>query len=131
MLDYLCEWIRQIAYYMVLVTVIMQLAAGQGYRKYIRLFTGIILVLLILTPVLRLFGVQGENTELLPQGGFEASVEQIEEKIREMEQDTIAEIQAGEILEENGADQIAGLGSDSRQDRETGQIEVEEIRIGR
>ena len=48
MIDYLYEWVRGIAYYMVLVTVVMQMTAAESYRKYIRLFTGIILVLMIL-----------------------------------------------------------------------------------
>ena len=61
MLDYLYEWIQRVAYYMILVTLIMQATAGEGYRKYIRLFTGIILILFILSPVIRLLGLDGKE----------------------------------------------------------------------
>lgn len=40
-MEKLYEWVRQIAYVMVLISVIMQLAAGKQYQKYIRLYTGI------------------------------------------------------------------------------------------
>ncbi len=42
-MEKLYEWVRQIAYVMVLISVIMQLAAGKQYQKYIRLYTGIVL----------------------------------------------------------------------------------------
>ena len=47
-MEKLYEWVRQIAYVMVLISVIMQLAAGKQYQKYIRLYTGIVLILFIL-----------------------------------------------------------------------------------
>ena len=55
-MEKLYEWVRQIAYVMVLISVIMQLAAGKQYQKYIRLYTGIVLILFMLVPVFRIFG---------------------------------------------------------------------------
>lgn len=80
MIDYLYEWVRGIAYYMVLVTVIMQMAAAESYRKYIRLFTGIILVLMILAPVMRIFGINGEEI-WMQEEGYEELAQNVEEKI--------------------------------------------------
>ncbi|MDO4313275.1 MAG: stage III sporulation protein AF [Eubacteriales bacterium] len=125
MLDYLYEWIRQIAYYMVLVTVVMQVVAGHSYRKYIRLFTGVILVLMILAPVLRIFESRKQDVALWADYEYEAAAERIEEKIQEMEQ--AVNIAESEELSDVGTMKES---EDSR-NKKTGQIEVEEIRIGR
>ena len=117
-MDALCGWIRQIAYIMVLTTVILQMAAGKQYQKYIRMYTGIILALVMMTPVLRLFGT--DASELLHQAEqrYEEMVGQIEERAEEIEQTADAVGRQKNISEEMNAEQ-------------SGQIEVEEIRIGR
>ena len=56
MFDYLYEWIQNIAFYLVLVTAVLHAVPDKGYQKYIRFFTGLVLILMIVTPVLRLFG---------------------------------------------------------------------------
>ena len=115
MLDYVYQWIRGIAYYLVLVTVVLELVAGQSYRKYIRLFTGIILVLLVLAPVSRGLKLLGEDSLDSVESSYEEAEEEIEEKIREMEQEALPVTQE----------------EDAGQEKEGGRIEVEEIRIGR
>ena len=57
MFDYIYEWVRNIACYMVLVTAFIQIVPGNDYKKYIRFFTGIILIILLMTPVLKLLGM--------------------------------------------------------------------------
>lgn len=137
MLEYFCEWIQKIAYYMILVTLVMQVAAGEGYRKYIRLFTGIILILFILSPVIQIFGLEGEDFLLSAENEYEAAAEQIEEKIQRLEEEASA-IYGRESLMEGGEQGGAGFqDGDAGEDEEagkakaTGKIEVGEIRIGR
>lgn len=150
MLDYLYEWIQRVAYYMILVTLIMQATAGEGYRKYIRLFTGIILILFILSPVIRLLGLDGKEFVRSAKQEYEAAAENIEEKIQKLEREADAffvEERAGEIMEAGGISEEMGKSQsevgvrDQRAesietetdetDHETGKIEVGEIRIGR
>lgn len=135
MLDYVYQWIRGIAYYLVLVTVVLELAAGQSYRKYIRLFTGIILVLLIMAPVSRGLKLLGEDPLEPIESSYEEAEKEIEEKIQDMEQEALSAIQAGEDVQGDGEAQGAGQGmsreADDGQEKEGGRIEVEEIRIGR
>ena len=64
MFDYLYEWIRNIAFYLVLVTALLHIVPESGYQKYIRFFTGLVLILLVLSPVLKLFGMEGQLREL-------------------------------------------------------------------
>lgn len=129
-MEYFCEWIQKIAYYMILVTLVMQVA-GEGYRKYIRLFTGIILILLILSPVIRLSGTEGEGYIRSAESRYEEAARQMEEKIQELEKE------ASGAYEERG---IPGEGPEREELRDTGgngetgemgKIEVGEIRIGR
>lgn len=137
MLGYFCEWIQKIAYYMILVTIVMQVAAGEGYRKYIRLFTGIILILFIVSPVIHFLGLDGEGFLLTAESEYEAAAEQIEEKIQRLEEEASViygresfmgvgdqsgtEFQAGDTSAEEEAGKV----------EEAGKIEVGEIRIGR
>lgn len=130
MLEYFCEWIQRIAYYMILVTLIMQ-AAGQGYRKYMRLFTGIILILFILSPVIRLFGLNGEEYILSAESGYEAAAERIEEKIQKLEEEAAAISGTEPFWEASGQAWPENQAGAAGEDEETGKIEVGEIRIGR
>lgn len=145
MLDYLYEWIQRVAYYMILVTLIMQATAGEGYRKYIRLFTGIILILFILSPVIRLLGLNGKEFVRSAKQEYEAAAENIEEKMQKLEREAdvfFGEERAGEVMEAGGISEEMGKSQsevgvrDQRAesietDHETGKIEVGEIRIGR
>ena len=45
------EWVKQIACYMVLVTVLADLLPKKNYEKYFRLFAGLVLILLVIQPV--------------------------------------------------------------------------------
>ena len=40
MLEYIYEWMENIAFYMVLVTAVMHLLPDSDYQKYVRFFTG-------------------------------------------------------------------------------------------
>lgn len=60
MFAYLYEWIRNVAFYLVLVTALLHVLPRSGYQKYIRFFTGLVLILLVLAPVLKLFQMEEE-----------------------------------------------------------------------
>ncbi|MCI9215693.1 stage III sporulation protein AF [Lachnospiraceae bacterium 42-17] len=64
MFDYLYEWIQNIAFYLVLVTAVLHAVPNKAYKKYVRFFTGLVLILMIITPVLRLFGTEAEVMDL-------------------------------------------------------------------
>ena len=114
-MEKLYEWVRQIAYVMVLISVIMQLAAGKHYQKYIRLYTGIVLILFMLVPVFRIFGTDTTGFMTEAEKKYTEMVEQIETKSAELEEEDVEK-----SLEESEEEQT-----------EAGRIEVGEIRIGR
>ena len=57
MLEYIYEWIGNIAFYMIMVTAVLHLLPNSDYQKYIRFFTGLVLILLLADPLLEFTGM--------------------------------------------------------------------------
>ncbi len=103
MFDYLYEWVQNLAFYLVLVTAVIHMIPESGYKKYIRFFTGLVLVLMVTTPFLKLFGMDTHIRDVFQTSGYEKDLERI--------------MEAGEKLY---------MEEDTEEDNE---IEVEEIQI--
>lgn len=58
MFGYLYEWLKDISFYLILVTAVTYVLPSNSYRKYIRFFTGLVLILMLLTPILNLFRIE-------------------------------------------------------------------------
>jgi len=50
-MDELFSWIRNITYYLIFITVVGNLLPNKKYEKYIKLFAGMVLILLVLKPI--------------------------------------------------------------------------------
>lgn len=66
-MKYLYQWIENLAYCLILMTAVQHILPGDSYRKYIRFFSGLIMVLLLITPILDLFGMKGELWQMYRQ----------------------------------------------------------------
>ena len=64
MVESIYTWMQNIVFYLVIVTAVLEVLPGGNYQKYIRFFTGLVLMILLLTPVLSLAGVKETFTEL-------------------------------------------------------------------
>ena len=47
MLDAMYEWMKNLAFYLVIVTAALEVLPREAYRKYVRFFAGIVLILLL------------------------------------------------------------------------------------
>lgn len=56
MLQIIYEWMKNIIVFMILTTVVLNLLGKGNYKKYVKLVTGLILVLLVIRPILTLTG---------------------------------------------------------------------------
>ncbi|HJD41586.1 MAG TPA: stage III sporulation protein AF [Candidatus Mediterraneibacter quadrami] len=56
-MDMIGAWIRDIAVFLIVSAAVLHAVPGKSYRKYIRFFTGLILILLLAEPVLELSGM--------------------------------------------------------------------------
>ena len=87
MFAYLYEWIRNVAFYLVLVTALLHVLPRSGYQKYIRFFTGLVLILLVLAPVLKLFQMEEELRDAYRDDSWLEQLEEIK---------VVEEIQVGD-----------------------------------
>ena len=76
MLDYIYQWIENVAFYMVLVVAVIQMIPGESYKKYIRFFVGMILILMLSGPILKIWGMNE-----FPREEYERRLQEIEEVI--------------------------------------------------
>ena len=72
-------WIWNLVVYFILVTAVTSVLPGEQYRKYIRLFTGVMMILVMADPLLQLLRLD----ESLLSSFEEYSVRQEKEELRE------------------------------------------------
>ncbi len=61
-MEFITEWITQIVIFILLATIIDLLIPNIGMKKYIKLVIGLILILILLSPIFSLFQLDIENT---------------------------------------------------------------------
>ena len=117
------QWMKDLAFFHVLTTAILHILPDKRYEQYVRLFMGLLLILLICTPV---FAVVGKSQELLE--GFRKNYSQEEQEIFcgeievDMEKNLRVIIRFSEKITEkqkeavqDGCERICGLGKDQYQ----------------
>lgn len=126
MLDMVYSWMKNTAFYLVIMTAVQEVLPGNTYKKYVRFFTGLVLILIVLSPVLKWTGTVDT---------FRFEYKQQEEKFRaEMERQRKAfetENLENSFLKEVG-EQVPNFeeGEEEQVPVERNQIEVEEVKIG-
>ncbi len=80
MLRFIYEWIENIVFYLIVLVVIMQIIPNSSYQKYVRFFAGMILILMLAVPILKIFDMERyQDTE------YQSVLREIEEASRYME----------------------------------------------
>lgn len=75
------EWIRQIIIYVILVTVLRGLIMKPQYEQYFRFFSGIVLIFLVVSPVLRVLHQDTAWHDTVEQYLFQMDVNDIQEQL--------------------------------------------------
>lgn len=88
------EWARSIACYLVFATVLSSLLAGSRYQRYIRFFSGMVLILLAAGPLVRGLGLEERLDYLFEAATFKSQAGELEERLWGME-----EVRTGRVLE--------------------------------
>lgn len=55
MLTYIFDWVKDIVFYLILLTMVMHLLPNKQYQKYVRFFAGMILVIIVISPMTQFF----------------------------------------------------------------------------
>lgn len=66
------EFIKSIVVYMILISVVFHCLPDTRYKKYVKMFAGMLLIILLLTPILSLF----QKNDLLDQTFFRKNYEE-------------------------------------------------------
>ena len=114
MFDYLYEWIQNIAFYLIMITAVMHLIPNPEYKRYIRFFTGLVLVVMLTAPLLKLMGMEGSWRELYETQEYQRQLKKMEEAAKYLNGNS-------EVTETDG------LWTEA----EDGNIEIEDIQIER
>lgn len=100
------EWVQRIAIYIVLVAVLRSMIGRPQYQQYFRFVSGLILILLLITPVLGIFRNNSDVYEILNRylyqqdlEEWEASLELAEGQMKEMIREEYRQSIASQIVE--------------------------------
>lgn len=118
MTDVLYEWLQNMTAYLVVAAAVIHALPGKEYEKYVRFFTGLVLILLVCSPVLKL-------TEAGTK--FQENYKGELNKAEEMKLEQAAEWFREEAFQKLFPEEYASI--DNRSDKEESQIEVGEIKV--
>lgn len=129
MLEGIYGWIQNVSVYLIVMTAVMHAIPGKDYGKYIRFFSGLVLILLLSTPLLKLAGMEGTFRTLYRGQEYEMEQREIERAEEIYEQSEIFDF----LGEEPRMDAEAGESSPTDRNGDQGEemIKVEEIEIGK
>ena len=119
MFQQIYKWIQNITVYLIITAAVMHAVPGKDYGKYVRFFSGLILILLLATPLLNLTGMNEKFETLYRNNEYKLEKQEIE-SVEELYKDSALSdyLQSEEETEQ-----------DSMKEG-TSRIEVGEIEIG-
>ena len=91
MFTFLYEWMQNLAYYLVLVTAFLHMITNSEYKKYVRFFTGLLLVIILIAPVFQLPGEIKQLNKVLQTEELEKQWKEIEPMEVEKEKNIVVE----------------------------------------
>lgn len=84
-MDRLYGWIQNIVYYLIFVTIIINLLPAGKYEKYLRLFAGVILILLVIQPITGGLRLEDNIAGIFKTLSFENEAGELKAKLDGME----------------------------------------------
>ena len=118
-LDSIYSWVKNLSFFAVLSTTVLQMVPDHGFQKYVRFFHGLLMVSMLILPILKITGKEEVFSEIYKSREYREQIEENNQK----RQNLIEQIK---ILEKN---------SEETQNKEEGltneRIEVEQIEIGK
>lgn len=83
---FLYGWIRDIAFYTILMTVVLHLLPEESQKKYVRFFMGIVLMLVVLSPLLSAAGLSDTLDGIYAEQTCDAELQDFVRRQEELEQ---------------------------------------------
>ncbi len=119
------DWVKNLVYYMILLSVLGNLMAASSYEKYIRFFAGLLLILLVLQPLTGRLGLDGMVQELYRQLTLQAQTQELKEDLLGMEEKSRSQVirQYEKAVAEDVRQMVCQAGADGQ-----AEVSIEENR---
>ena len=133
MKELLYGWIRDIAFYTLLMEVVLHVLPEQGQRKYLQFFMGIVLIILVISPALSAAGLDRKLDETYVRQTYDQELQEFWQRQQEIEEGYERRLEerveeAADELEALEEDQ-EGTGSGQETEESENDMEIPEVRI--
>lgn len=85
-MDFIYSWVKNIVFFLVLITIINNLVGDSSYKKYVNLISGMILMILVISPFLNLFDINENIDYYFSKNTFTNNTENINNELISMEE---------------------------------------------
>ena len=86
MKELLTEWIINLTLFSLLSSILIKLVPGKTYIPYIRIFSGIMMILILFQPILKLGGLEQEIEFHFMEEIYETELKQMENTLMQVEE---------------------------------------------
>lgn len=93
---YFYEWIQNTAFFLIVLTAVIQIVPDNSYRKYIRFFMGLLLIVMLSEPILKAFGMQQKFSEVYSGAQYRQTVKEMEEAAKYLENISLEDVVNGD-----------------------------------
>lgn len=112
LIEQIYQWVKNIAFYLILITAVMNVLPNNNYKKYVKLFTGMVLVLLVLSPITSLLKLNRTMDFTFMTSSFEQELNELDDQAESFEyaqksrlftgyEEEVAK-EIGEVVEQDG-----------------------------
>lgn len=122
-------WVRNLVFYLVFLTLILNLLPSGKYEKYVRLFAGMVLVLVALQPFTSGLRLDERIAYYFEVFSYREEAEDLERKLTGMEEKRMEELTG--TYEEAAAVRIREMAREAGMDPETVEVTIEKDRENR
>ena len=84
-MDGIYSWVKSIVFFLVLTTILDNLVESTSYKKYINLISGMILIILVISPLFDLFDINEKIDYNFEKNSFASDTQNINNDLIKME----------------------------------------------
>lgn len=119
-IDTVYNWVKNLAFFAILSTAVLQMMPDQGFQKYVRFFTGLLMVSMLILPIFKVTGKENIFTDIYKSREYREQLEENSKKSQEL-------IEQITVLEQKNRTNEKDLENDDIEHNQ--RIEVERIEI--
>lgn len=82
-------WIRNIVIYMIINTIVMNLLGNKSYKKYVSIVSGMILVLIVISPLIKLMNLEANLDYFIEANDFAVETSNFKNDLSQMEEQQV------------------------------------------